>query len=1016
MSVLKFSCQHCGAKLKAPAGRVGKSLPCPKCGQRITVIAEGVTPKCAEATSATPPAKPGSDSAKNSSFAAPLEPTQPQSEPSKARGEKRPRLPDRRPAAADDTVSRNAGDPPGSAAESKWNATFKSIFDKVRSRLPTHDQWHHWFDAAGRKGGQWFREQAAESSTLMPRLRAILPMVRRWWSVSFQGGWHMLVWYFWNLPNLMRWFIVRPIFERFRFLSSDREIVLPESDFCCEVWDAFLPKRCVICGNREVITCEEPRHHTRTLSDVRRTAPCLMAGVIVACLLLLFGPGQMLTMLDRRLLSGTHLPVWFCLRLLLPFGALLTALVAGYRLRREQSVEVKYHICRDHERNVRYPQLFVVGGGLLLRLARTKARIVIQSGLAQIDRDRERQTRPAMAPVSVPTSIPLAETSEPTPVFHSSPPESTPLPAVEEHSPFLETHNGMNGGDVPVASPTAATTSLAGVSASPASDRDAAALDSPLEVPDTAPEVPAKTGSPQPLVGQLFFEPGDSFRQWSDWLEPSTVVPTTHPSSIVVRAANEGWSDRFSSSTNGLSLEDDDSRQWQGARCLSTGDAHPLRLDESDDWRVLESFIPTASDVSFSKMAQSVHAAKRESGRLRAVVRWVLSLTLVCAVLTGGSAAEGRLLGTIERGPFGAWFQWLGRPGTWPSDLPAGPAASRHYVAMWASLSVAGSLLTGCIAVLLAFRVAAFGAVIRRWKSGPSTPLGRTSRTLSLLNRNGPPDEEWTWADISHLLVSGTIWRHAIALTAGWISWLLGIAIGTLFFVFPGILVALFANRWWFGRLSEICAQAAGVTPPDNKSLGKAGWWLVMGGAMVPLVFIPVALILPGIETIHGSATAQLIRTSTWLMVAAILVIWTPLYAPLTIGMYAVTGRISPFRVLGWYRQMLTSFHWLLDVTAWWGFTLLSGLVVFLLIGGGLCVSVMAAIAWTGQGLSALYQAEAMIQHRSANSEILLAVTFGAGTCVALVFGLSLIAVIQSASLGMILRRNRHLPALQPML
>jgi DNA-directed RNA polymerase subunit RPC12/RpoP len=36
---IKFQCAHCGAPIKAPDTHAGETLPCPKCGEPVLVMA-----------------------------------------------------------------------------------------------------------------------------------------------------------------------------------------------------------------------------------------------------------------------------------------------------------------------------------------------------------------------------------------------------------------------------------------------------------------------------------------------------------------------------------------------------------------------------------------------------------------------------------------------------------------------------------------------------------------------------------------------------------------------------------------------------------------------------------------------------------------------------------------------------------------------------------------------------------------------------------------------------------------
>jgi DNA-directed RNA polymerase subunit RPC12/RpoP len=51
----KFQCAHCGAPIKAPDTHAGQTLPCPKCGQPVLVMADPVPPPLPTVQPSVPP-------------------------------------------------------------------------------------------------------------------------------------------------------------------------------------------------------------------------------------------------------------------------------------------------------------------------------------------------------------------------------------------------------------------------------------------------------------------------------------------------------------------------------------------------------------------------------------------------------------------------------------------------------------------------------------------------------------------------------------------------------------------------------------------------------------------------------------------------------------------------------------------------------------------------------------------------------------------------------------------------
>src|SRR5690606_4741108 len=52
---IKFHCGHCGAPIKAPDTHAGQTLPCPKCGSPVLVMADVVAPPAPNVQPMVPP-------------------------------------------------------------------------------------------------------------------------------------------------------------------------------------------------------------------------------------------------------------------------------------------------------------------------------------------------------------------------------------------------------------------------------------------------------------------------------------------------------------------------------------------------------------------------------------------------------------------------------------------------------------------------------------------------------------------------------------------------------------------------------------------------------------------------------------------------------------------------------------------------------------------------------------------------------------------------------------------------
>lgn len=52
---IKFQCGHCGASIKAPDTHAGQTLPCPKCGQPVVVMADVAAPPLPSVQPVVPP-------------------------------------------------------------------------------------------------------------------------------------------------------------------------------------------------------------------------------------------------------------------------------------------------------------------------------------------------------------------------------------------------------------------------------------------------------------------------------------------------------------------------------------------------------------------------------------------------------------------------------------------------------------------------------------------------------------------------------------------------------------------------------------------------------------------------------------------------------------------------------------------------------------------------------------------------------------------------------------------------
>lgn len=130
-------------------------------------------------------------------------------------------------------------------------------------------------------------------------------------------------------------------------MNVSRELIIPKSELVADTWQVELPPCCAVCGRD---TDDAPQHESRTLDDLEITVWILLGGIPLAIYAWwYYGPWWMAT-------------------------AVLVAAGGGYWCRRSQPVELEFCRCDKHHNSVRYPELFLIGEGLLVRVGQRRVK------------------------------------------------------------------------------------------------------------------------------------------------------------------------------------------------------------------------------------------------------------------------------------------------------------------------------------------------------------------------------------------------------------------------------------------------------------------------------------------------------------------------------------------------------------------------------------------------------------------------------------------------------------------
>lgn len=192
-------------------------------------------------------------------------------------------------------------------------------------------------------------------------------------------------------------------------LAQDVEFFIPERERIETSWMVDLPNRCVACG---IETNQPKRQQVCTLESFARTCRAIWSALAIAIVLLWWQPS----------IGSVRLGWW-----LTPLFFAVATFVA-FRMRRQESATVRFCCCSEHAQNDRYPQLFLVSGGLLVRVGTAKASRWMQSER----QDHDRQRRAIDSDDSLPLPVPIPPSLEGTEFYSPSMPEAARTMALVE--------------------------------------------------------------------------------------------------------------------------------------------------------------------------------------------------------------------------------------------------------------------------------------------------------------------------------------------------------------------------------------------------------------------------------------------------------------------------------------------------------------------------------------------------------------------------------------------------------
>ncbi len=130
-------------------------------------------------------------------------------------------------------------------------------------------------------------------------------------------------------------------------LNVSRELIIPKSELVADTWEVELPPCCAVCGQD---TDNAPQHESRTVDDVEATVWILLGGIPLAIYAWWY-----------------YGPWWMAAVVLVVAGS-------GFGSRRSQPVELEFCRCDKHHGSVLYPELFLIGEGLLVRVGQRRVK------------------------------------------------------------------------------------------------------------------------------------------------------------------------------------------------------------------------------------------------------------------------------------------------------------------------------------------------------------------------------------------------------------------------------------------------------------------------------------------------------------------------------------------------------------------------------------------------------------------------------------------------------------------
>ena len=299
-------------------------------------------------------------------------------------------------------------------------------------------------------------------------------------------------------------------------LPSSREMFIPDFEKGNSGWRVDLPSRCVRCGAK---TTEPEQTEKRTLVDFH-ASQLIWVALAIALILLVWRP------------TIVFIHFGFFKTLLLA----IAAIVAIFRFRRQETAQISFRRCKDHATIIQFPRLFIVAGGLIVRLGSEKARQWL-SGTRQEDYngppvpvgnesdcpipppifDADQATNSALmqaSTLSKPMTIAMVDDLESTPIVHS---ENTLGLTSPGHIPFstdllfgsYETGDSEKPRTLPKLSPAEVSVAHNGLSSISSSNRLNDEILEGIPVDDdpryaSADELPQLSTPPEPAENPFF--------------------------------------------------------------------------------------------------------------------------------------------------------------------------------------------------------------------------------------------------------------------------------------------------------------------------------------------------------------------------------------------------------------------------------------------------------------------------------------------------------------------------------